>query len=119
MRKISVIQDRQGRIFEEAIPTNLNAEELIELENLLSACIAEHNANSDLKIDLKKYYRQYVPVINNNNEKEIWINCMCEVYDINWKTEVISVADGGECFFNLKVNLSTKKCFNFIINSYA
>jgi hypothetical protein len=72
-------------------------------------------------IDFKKYdyKRQYVSIINSIGEKEVWINCFCDSFYKDWKKQILHVDDGGNCFFNLKVNLSTKKCYDIFVNGYA
>jgi hypothetical protein len=71
--------------------------------------------------DFKYHKRQYIPYINSKGEKIVWINCFCSV-DRNsddWKNELIFVLDGGNCYFNLKINLNTKKSFDLIVNGDA
>lgn len=106
--------------------TNLTEMELIELDRLISDCIAGYNSGlqetlkNDYGIDIKrKYKRQYVPVLNNKGKKEIWVNVFCSTWDNRWKKEILLVHDGGNCYFNLKINLSTRKCFDFSVNGYA
>ena len=72
-------------------------------------------------IDFQKYkYKfQYVAAINNNCEKEVWVNGFCKTWDTDWKKEILLVHDGGNCYFNLKFNLSTKECFEVAVNGYA
>ena len=55
-------------------------------------------------------------MVNNKGEKVIWINCFCNDCNKNWKKEIIIVKDGGDCYFNLKINLMTKKYYDFLIN---
>jgi hypothetical protein len=71
-------------------------------------------------IDLKRYKRQYIGVTNEKGEKEVWINCFCidpHNPKMNWKKEFVMVKGGGNCYFNLKVNLTTKKYYDFDTNS--
>ena len=74
------------------------------------------------QIDLKNYKRQYVAVINQIGEKEVWVNCFC--WD-SWgenefcKHQILDVSDGGKCFFNLKINLTRKKVYDFWVNGEA
>ena len=66
------------------------------------------------------YKRQYVPVLNEKGEKEVWINFFCNDFDDdNWKTATFNVRDGGNCFYSLKVNLATKEVYDLEINGYA
>jgi len=57
---------------------------------------------------------------NEKGEKEVWINFFCVHYeDSSWKTFRFNVMDGGNCFYNLKVNLATKEIYDVNINGYA
>jgi hypothetical protein len=59
-------------------------------------------------------------VINQEGEKEIWINFFCNEWEsVGWKTDLMIVLDGGNCYFNLKVNLTNKTYSELIINGYA
>ena len=118
----------------------LELSEIIEAENILSICANNYNKLQMLRyneiikrnpksksrpkiaslvIDLPRYKRQYVAVINSKGEKEIWINCFCTNFGIDWRHTIVNVDDGGNCFFNVRVNLTTKQYFNFMVNGYA
>ncbi|MFD2908016.1 hypothetical protein ACFSX9_04635 [Flavobacterium ardleyense] len=112
-------------------PTNLAADDFIKVEKMLHNFIsdynAEQNSNSseskriteDLLINLNRYKRQYFALLNAKGEKEIWINCFCKDNNPNWKTEKVIVKDGGNCYFNLKVNLTTEEYYEVYINGNA
>ena len=86
-------------------------------------------------IDLKEYFRQYICVTNERGEKEVWINFYCAAYfwgkdfseDIDrylekisaWRAGSLIVSDGSNCFFNLKINLTTKKYYDLLVNGEA
>ncbi len=84
--------------------------------NGLSENLKEHYS---LDFEKYKYKFQYVAAINNKGEKEVWINGFCNTQDSRWKEEILLVNDGGNCYFNLKLNLSTKECFQVAVNGYA
>jgi hypothetical protein len=44
--------------------------------------------------------------LNSKGEKEVWINCFCRDGERDWRKNLVFVKDGGNCYFNLKVNLS-------------
>lgn len=70
-------------------------------------------------IDLIKfnYRKQLIAVTNKTGEKEVWVNCFCNTWDNDrWKTEMMLVADGGNCYFNFKINLTTKKYYDLGVN---
>lgn len=125
-------------IFKKSKQTNLTMNDLIIIENVLTDCIAEYNlkqkqqfnelksnnidSNLDIKyfvIDLERYKRQYMAVINDKGEKEVWVNCFCDSWGKNWRKERIIVKDGGNCYFNLKINIDTKKYYDFMVNGNA
>jgi hypothetical protein len=67
-------------------------------------------------IDTSRYKFQIVPGINDKNEKEVWINAFCKDNDRNWRTEIITTKDGGICYFNSTINLTTKQILYFMVN---
>jgi len=73
----------------------------------------------DFVIDLKKYKRQYIAVINSKGEKEVWVNCFCDTWKKNWRKELIFVLDGGNCYFNLKINLTKGEYYDLMVNGDA
>jgi hypothetical protein len=108
-------------------PTTLTHDDLNSIETLLIACVTEYNNSLDKdhkewSIDLKKYnYRkQIIAVANKKGDKEVWVNCFCNTRGSDkWKTEIMMVHDGGNCYFNFKVNLSTKKFYELTVNGEA
>ena len=70
-------------------------------------------------MELKEYKIQYVPYLNEKGEKEIWINGFCSDFDTDWRKEIISVFDGGNCYFTIRLNLSTGECLEIGTNGYA
>ena len=111
--------------FKSGEPTSLDASELKAIDQLLVECIADYNLNEVPKrknifgaapIELEDYKRQYVPIINEQGEKEVSINCFCSALDVDWRKEQVIVLDGGDCFFNLKVNLTQMKYYDLHIN---
>jgi hypothetical protein len=127
----------ENGIFKKAKPANLNTDEIIEIESLLSEFIKNYNPaqvrffdsinkahpeyrfnKNDFIIDLARYKRQYIPVINEKGEKEVWVNCFCD-NPPNWKNEIEQVMDGGNCFFNVKINLTKKKYYDLMVNGVA
>jgi len=108
-------------------PSTLTQLDISEIEQLFNRSIDDYNSKikePDKKyfaIDLTKwkYKRQYVCVVNKDGEKEVYINCFCSTFDNNWKKSLRQVDDGGNCFFNFKVNLTTKKYYDFFVNGHA
>ena len=121
-------------IFDNAKPTELTHAEIVEIEKIIkdrvTKTITNHNSeliefydkfpDKQFPTDLTEYYRQYVPAINQDGEKVVWINFFCGKPETKtWKTNIISVRDGGNCYFNLKVNLSKKKYYDYRVNGIA
>jgi len=125
----------QDWIFKNGEETSLTSQELVQTEILLVRCINQYNPKQEEQfkkidskypkykldkksflIDLTRYKRQYVPVINRKGEKEVWINCFCTAHNKDWKNELIMVKDGGDCYFNLKVNLTAGIYYDLSIN---
>lgn len=75
----------------------------------------------DFLINLKEYKRQYLPYVDNNGQKIVWVNCFCtrwRSYE-RWRKYLIIIEDGGPCYFNVKVNLTTKDYHDFYANGYG
>ena len=106
--------------------TILTQEDINQVDSLLISSVTDYNnsltdGHEDYKIDLKTrdYKKQLIAVTNSKGEKEIWVNCFCDDWDKSWKTEILEVHDGGPCYFNLKINLTTKKIYDFGVNGFA
>jgi hypothetical protein len=113
----------------------LSKAEIAEIETLFKASIAERekqfydydakfpkraNKNEYVLQPIQTYNRQYIATINENGEKEVWINCFCREEKFpNWKTEIVAVNDGGNYYFELTINLNTKKTMAFHVNGEA
>jgi hypothetical protein len=109
-------------------PSILTNADILEVERLFNEAVAEYNSklkSGDNKLYFSidfmkyKYRRQYVCVTSKDRQKEVYINCFCETMGVDWKNKLIQVEDGGNCFFNLKINLNTKRYFDIFVNGYA
>ena len=76
---------------------------------------ASNWAQTDLYIELARYYRQYIPYANEKGNRCVWMNFFCRPVG-NWKTHRVHVEGGGVCFFSVGLNLDTGKRFDFIVN---
>lgn len=86
-----------------------------------------------IKKNFENYYRQYVPYINKNGERIIEINAFCEIFKIppnpengitewtemDWKNEYVMVSDGGNCYWQITINIDTKEFNNLMVNGIA
>ncbi len=83
---------------------------------------ADTTAASPSPVNLKDYKKQYIAVINARGEKEVWANCFCKAIEkriefVDWKKIPVKVIDGGNCFFNVKLNLAQRKAYELTVNS--
>lgn len=116
-------------VFENAVSAELTIEDYREIEILLEKCIEEYNINQKKfaekhklekeNINLPEYNRQYVPVINEYGEKEVWVNCFCGNYENSRRQNIVIIKDGGKCFFNVKINITKKEYYNLMVNGHA
>jgi hypothetical protein len=108
-------------------PATLSEDETKQLEGILKECVQNYNKGlpsnlrGGLSIDFSnhRYYRQYVAVVNDRSEKEIWVNGFCDSLDKQWRMEIVHVKDGGNCYFNMKINLTQRTCFEINVNEAA
>ncbi len=117
-----VIKYGEFKVFDNAKATTLSKAEIDQIEDLLHKAINDYNKDKKhyAKImPLSKYKIQFVPVINNKGEKEVWVNCFCDADSSRWRKELIIVEDGGNCYFQVKINLKTMKWYSMGINGYA
>ena len=71
-------------------------------------------------IDLSKYGRQYIAVLNKQNHKIVYINCFCNPSEHDYKRkDWVFVMDGGNCFFQMKIDLTVKKVIEYSENGVA
>ena len=106
-------------------PATLTEQEIEETESLLIRAVAEYNkkmTSKYQKVDsLVNYKRQLVPYINQKGEKVVFVNFFCKDFrwNENWRKELVMVDDGGSCFFNIQINLTTKNTYNLYVNGVA
>jgi hypothetical protein len=115
---------RVGAIFGVHKMTSLTQKDLATIDSVFNACITDYNNSAKdghFKIDLSKrsYKKQLIAVLNYYGQKSIWVNCFCDVTGMPWRTEIIVVEDGGNCFLHFKVNLTTKKYYELSVNGDA
>jgi hypothetical protein len=107
-------------------PTTLSQRDIERVEDLLVETVADYNNSlssgyEDHKIDLKTkdYKKQLIAVVNSKGEKEVWVNCFCDIDGDSWRQGIVMVSDGGPCFFNFKINLTTKEVYELMVNGFA
>ena len=121
-------------------PAELTKEEISQAEFLMLKRIEEYNQVRTQKfheMDTKypeynfqietfiienptKYARQYIPAINSDGEKILYINAFCSLQGHDyWKNSLVEVMDGGECYFQVIINMETKEVVEFSVNGVA
>lgn len=78
---------------------------------------------------VKTYYRQYIPYIDENGDRIIQINAFCIIPEVppnegknnkwgkmDWKNEFVLIFDGGNCYWQMKINIDKKEYFDFRTN---
>jgi len=133
-------------IFKNCTQAELTNDDFELSDSILTICINKYNIEQEKQykkicseypnvnfdkyrflINITRYRRQYICVTNERGEKEIWINFLCESplssfvgkNPNRWKTDIIVVEDGGNCFFNIKINLTTKMYYDLFVNGVA
>lgn len=122
--------------FKNAKPGKLSQSELVDIDKILKIAIKNNNdkqreelqkynevnpnnpiTKTAYELSLEGYKRQFVPIINNIGQKEVWINFFCEELGVkDWKTTLVLVEDGGNCYYSIKINLTTKTYYELEIN---
>ena len=100
----------------ESIPDHLNSEDLVKIDSVLSSCIRKAN----LTFELSNYFKQCVAVKNSKDEREVWINLLCKgehFRDLHYY--IVHTNDGGDCYFNVKINLDRLEYYDFYVNGHA
>lgn len=74
-----------------------------------------------LKFGDSDYFRQYVGYVDSKGNRIVFINAVCKSYGqkSDLKKNWIFVLDGGSCFYQIKVDLTSKKCTDFSANGEA
>jgi hypothetical protein len=98
---------------------DLKTSDLIKVDSVINSCIKENRES--IKKPITQYIKQCVAVKDSGNEVIVWVNLICGRKEswTNYYYNIIKVHDGGDCFFNLKINLNTLKYFDLIINGLA
>ena len=139
-------EERDQYIFQNAGPvkaTTLSAAEFAIVDSLLIACIKDHNQAQAVEledmqkvmhkdypnvqlhekrylINLANYKRQLVMVTNAKGEEAVWVNCFCsEGNQVSCRHQIIEVYDGGNYYFNVKLNLTQQTWYDLMVNGIA
>ena len=114
--------------------SSLTNSEILQIEKITRECVTQYNSEitssfkerGEAKYSkmysinkLKKYNLQYVPYVTDKDEKEVWINGFCDGFNMNWKDEIVIVMDGGNCYFQIRMNISNETCIEIGVNGYS
>lgn len=101
----------------------LSKTEIDLVEKILNTCVNQFNRQESKFLKLKGpvikisgYSRQYVVALTKNGDKQVWVNCFCNEQDDKWRKQIVFVFDGGPYYFNLKINVTTRKWYELIVN---
>lgn len=119
--------DRFRKFYKPTIQNYRSAETLL-ISEIKKQSLTEISNNLDT-LSIRNYYRQYSFYTNENKDSMVHINALCYILDSpvdscgtitfrpwNWKKEVIFVLDGGDCFWQTLINLTTKKIEYLSVN---
>jgi len=106
-------------IIQIAISEN-NIKQLIGLKEYNERNPTENKTETGFELSLENMQIQLVPYFNNIGEKWVWVNVFCEDEYLNfWREDIVVVEDGGNCHYNLKINLNHNTYSDLQINGYA
>jgi hypothetical protein len=110
-------------IFKNGISTELTVYDLENINKILQEAVDNYNIElkpfmENIK-ELSKYNRQYMAIINENAEKEVYVNCFYNRNSEHWKDNHIIVMDGGSYYFNVKLNLTKLIYYDLRVNGRA
>ncbi len=103
-------------------PYKIKLTDIFKTEKILKNKINNLNKNLasyEKKMELEDYFLQYMGAINTKGEIIIYVQGMCRVSGDYWRTQMTSVNDGGCCYFQTTINLSTGYCRRLGCNGEA
>jgi hypothetical protein len=114
----------------EAAPLILTVKQVLEAEAVLAHCVASGNTRgNEPRIEpgrlrpLGAYYRQYRGYRTPSGDTIVWINALLKPRATRmqstprWQREEVAVNDGGDTYFNVRIDLANCQCFYFARNS--
>ncbi|MDP4218675.1 MAG: hypothetical protein Q8927_20955 [Bacteroidota bacterium] len=115
--------NRTNYVFKEGRPAPLSKDEVDRIEvyvqKTMSECQRRAGKYRIFPQPVDKYMRQYIAIFNARGQKIVWVNLFCTDDGFNWHKQVYMVEDGGGCYFNLKINLATRKVYDLMVNGIA
>ncbi|WP_026898918.1 hypothetical protein [Daejeonella oryzae] len=107
-------------IFKEGKSVDLNDQDIKQVKSLIQKTIRAESKRFRNHSNENEYFKQGLSILNKRNEKEVWINCISKLNRYtDWQMRIIKAYDGGDAYFNLKINLTTGKVYDISINGEA
>ena len=83
-----------------------------------------------IKENIDKFlYKQYIPYIDENGHRIIYLNTFCEIgewpiekngqfewKEVDWRKEYYHVNDGGFCYWRVTINIDKEEYSNLMVN---
>jgi len=92
----------------------------LAIKNQLPLLVGTQRHTPDIYTNLPRYRRQYFGYVDNKGNKIIYVNCFWGEKNMpNWRKSEVTVDDGGSYYWQVKVNLATRKLFALNINGSA
>jgi hypothetical protein len=100
----------------------ITIEEVQSAENLLTVCVNKKDLDlrfHNIKKRYNEYGRQYLFFYNKEGNLCVKVNCSCKKYDWLFSRRYTSVCDGGDCFWEMTINIDKREIIRYSINGYA
>ena len=97
-------------------------EEVQCAENLLAVCVNKKELDlqfQGIKKRYNEYGRQYLFFFNKAGDLCVMVNCSCEKYDWLFSRRYTRVCDGGDCYWEMAINIDKREILKYIINGDA
>lgn len=108
--------------FETGKSATLSDIDIYKIDQIVKLKMEIENPNFSKDFIESNYNKQCICIINKKGEKHVWVNCIKKEStqkDKSWENQILEVSDGGEAFFNLKINLTTGIVYEFQVNGNA
>ena len=108
-------------LFKKGTNVDLNENDIIKIRKIIQSVIKKESKQFIHYSNENEYYKQCISILNNKNEKEVWIQCLSKesLFSDDWDARIIDVCDGGDSNFTLKINLTTDEVSELYVNGYA
>lgn len=102
----------KNQLFDGKKEITIDEDEISFLNLLLVSSLKTYNSKKPRseRIDLTEYRIYYVPMLNDKNEKLIFVSGYCADKNEEWfdLADLFMIRDGGNCYFKSVINLTQK-----------